>query len=135
VHEHVHDTLKLNTLCALLHGRVIWPYFIEESTTERNTYLTGTVKLYEFPQTGGTEYSKKTAILFQTGRSPTNFNRKVRHVLNSTFANRWNGGRGPVNWRLRSSELIPLNFFISGYVKSIIYAEKTRELRHLRQRI
>ena len=56
---------------AFQHGRVIWPNFIKENTIKRKNYLTGTLKLHEFPQTEGTEYSKnKLQMFFKQDKAP-----------------------------------------------------------------
>ncbi|GFS86078.1 uncharacterized protein TNCV_1583271 [Trichonephila clavipes] len=38
---------------------------------------------------------------------------------------------GPVNWPPRSCDLIPLDYFLWGYVKSLVYADKPQTLDHL----
>ncbi|GFX60977.1 uncharacterized protein TNCV_2366551 [Trichonephila clavipes] len=40
-------------------------------------------------------------------------------------------GFGPVNWPPRSSDLTPLDYFLWGYVKSLVYADKPQTLDHL----
>jgi hypothetical protein len=40
MHEHMHDALQLNTLCALLHSRMTVHYFTDQNTIYRNTDLT-----------------------------------------------------------------------------------------------
>ncbi|GFT48460.1 putative transposable element [Trichonephila clavipes] len=38
---------------------------------------------------------------------------------------------GPVNWPPRSCDLTPLDYFLWGYVKSLVYADKPQMLDHL----
>ncbi|GFW25618.1 hypothetical protein TNCV_1308791 [Trichonephila clavipes] len=50
------------------------------------------------------------------------------------------GGRlishfGPVNWPPRSCDLTPLDYFLWGYVKSLVYADKPQTLDHLEDNI
>ncbi|GFS61743.1 hypothetical protein TNCV_2169641 [Trichonephila clavipes] len=40
-------------------------------------------------------------------------------------------GFGPVNWPPRSCDLTPLDYFLWGYVKSLVYADKPQTLDHL----
>ncbi|GFT01741.1 transposable element Tc3 transposase [Trichonephila clavipes] len=42
---------------------------------------------------------------------------------------------GPVNWPPRSCDLTPLDYFLWGYVKSLIYADKPQTLDHLEDNI
>ncbi|GFX37124.1 hypothetical protein TNCV_4796921 [Trichonephila clavipes] len=37
---------------------------------------------------------------------------------------------GPVNWPPRSCDLTPLDYFLWGYVKSLVHADKTQTLDH-----
>ncbi|GFX02982.1 uncharacterized protein TNCV_3444191 [Trichonephila clavipes] len=41
----------------------------------------------------------------------------------------------PVNWPPRSCHLIPLDYFLWGYVKSLVYADKPQTLDHLEDNI
>ncbi|GFU46642.1 DUF4817 domain-containing protein [Trichonephila clavipes] len=42
---------------------------------------------------------------------------------------------GPVNWPPRSCDLTPLDYFLWGYVKSLVYADKSQTLDHLEDNI
>ncbi|GFU24963.1 hypothetical protein TNCV_340051 [Trichonephila clavipes] len=42
---------------------------------------------------------------------------------------------GPVNWPPRSWDLTPLDYFLLGYVKSLVYADKPQTLDHLEDNI
>jgi hypothetical protein len=37
------------------------------------------------------------------------------------FPGRWVGRDGPISWHPRSPDITPLDFFLWGYVKDIIY--------------
>ncbi|GFU14148.1 uncharacterized protein TNCV_4446981 [Trichonephila clavipes] len=41
----------------------------------------------------------------------------------------------PVNWPPRSCDLTPLDYFLLGYVKSLVYADKPQTLDHLEDNI
>ncbi|GFV49801.1 hypothetical protein TNCV_1736841 [Trichonephila clavipes] len=42
---------------------------------------------------------------------------------------------GPVNWPPRSCDLTPLDYFLWGYVNSLVYADKPQTLDHLEDNI
>jgi hypothetical protein len=44
-------------------------------------------------------------------------------------------GDGPIVWPPRSPDLTPLDFFLWGYVKTIVYRVKFNDLQHLKSRI
>ncbi|GFV64097.1 putative transposable element [Trichonephila clavipes] len=56
-------------------------------------------------------------------------------LLKDTFDDRLISRFGPVNWPPRSRDLTPLNYFLWGYVKSLVYADKPQTLDHLEDNI
>ncbi|GFU51388.1 hypothetical protein TNCV_4752541 [Trichonephila clavipes] len=54
-----------------------------------------------------------------------------RHVCGDRLISRF----GPVNWPPRSCDLTPLDYFLWGYVKSLVYADKPQTLDHLEDNI
>ncbi|GFX03971.1 uncharacterized protein TNCV_4678751 [Trichonephila clavipes] len=62
---------------------------------------------------------------FNVHRCPT------RRVFSGTGLERF----GPVNWPPRSCDLTPLDYFLWGYVKSLVYADKPQTLDHLEDNI
>ncbi|GFW51567.1 uncharacterized protein TNCV_4212451 [Trichonephila clavipes] len=57
------------------------------------------------------------------------------HKLKDTFGDHLISRFGPVNWPPRSCDLAPLDYFLWGYVKSLVYAEKPQTLDHLEDNI
>ncbi|GFX18616.1 hypothetical protein TNCV_3310771 [Trichonephila clavipes] len=51
-------------------------------------------------------------------------------LLKDTFGDRLISRFGPVNWSPRSCDLTPLDYFLWGYVKSLVYADKPQTLDH-----
>jgi hypothetical protein len=51
------------------------------------------------------------------------------------MAGRWIGRGGPIAWPSRSPDLTPLDYFLRGYVKNIVYQVKINNLQHLKARI
>ncbi|GFW14181.1 DUF4817 domain-containing protein [Trichonephila clavipes] len=66
-------------------------------------------------------------------------NKTAQHVtidlLKDTFGDRLISRFGPVNWPPRSCDLTPLNYFLWGHVKSLVYADKPQTLDHLEDNI
>lgn len=56
-------------------------------------------------------------------------------LLMETFGERIISRNGPVNWPPRSCDLTPLDFFLWGYVKSLVYADKPTTIQHLENNI
>ncbi|GFU82508.1 DUF4817 domain-containing protein [Trichonephila clavipes] len=69
-------------------------------------------------------------------------NKTAQHVtqlvpqsMKDTFDDRLISRFGPVNWPPRSCDLTPLDYFLWGYVKSLVYADKPQTLDHLEDNI
>ncbi|GFT93628.1 transposable element Tcb2 transposase [Trichonephila clavipes] len=56
-------------------------------------------------------------------------------LLKDTFGDHLISRFGPVNWPPRSCDLTPLDYFLWGYVKSLVYADKPQTLHHLEDNI
>ncbi|GFU41835.1 hypothetical protein TNCV_3873061 [Trichonephila clavipes] len=56
-------------------------------------------------------------------------------LLKDTFGDRLSSRFGPVNWPPRSCDLTPLDYFLWGYVKSLVYADKPQTLDHFEDNI
>ena len=66
---------------------------------------------------------------------PAHFSRAVRDHLDVAFPNRWIGRGGFVSWPPRSPDLNPLDFFVWGYIKELVYATEVNSMDELRCRI
>ncbi|GFW42691.1 uncharacterized protein TNCV_257521 [Trichonephila clavipes] len=56
-------------------------------------------------------------------------------LLKDTLGDRLISRFGPMNWPPRSCDLTPLDYFLWGYVKSLVYADKPQTLDHLEDNI
>ncbi|GFW73465.1 putative DD41D transposase [Trichonephila clavipes] len=56
-------------------------------------------------------------------------------LLKDTFGDRIISRFGPVNWPPLACDLTPLHYFLSGYVKSLVYADTPQTLDHLEDNI
>ncbi|GFT96235.1 putative transposable element [Trichonephila clavipes] len=56
-------------------------------------------------------------------------------VNGDRFGDRLISRFGPVNWPPRSCDLIPLDYFLWGYVKSLVYPDKPQTFDHLEDNI
>lgn len=59
---------------------------------------------------------------YQHDGAPAHYGTVVRNYLNRTFPNRWIGRGGPIRWPARSPDLTPLDFFLWGTMKQIVYS-------------
>ncbi|GFW88091.1 putative transposable element [Trichonephila clavipes] len=74
-------------------------------------------------------------LWFQQDGATCHTARATINVLKDTFGDRLNSRFGPVNWPPKSCDLTPLDYFLWGYVKSLVYADKPKTLDHLEDNI
>ncbi|GFX07253.1 transposable element Tc3 transposase [Trichonephila clavipes] len=74
-------------------------------------------------------------LWFQQDGATCHTARATIHLLKDTFGDRLISRFGPVHWPPRSCDLTPLNYFLWGYFKSLVYADKPQTLDHLEDNI
>ncbi|GFY04703.1 GRB10-interacting GYF protein 1 [Trichonephila clavipes] len=74
-------------------------------------------------------------LWFQQDGTTCHTARATIDLLKDTFSDRLSSSFGPVNWPPRSCDLTPLDYFLWGYVKSLVYADKPQTLDHLEDNI
>ncbi|GFT51400.1 mariner Mos1 transposase [Trichonephila clavipes] len=74
-------------------------------------------------------------LWFQQDGATCHTARATTNLLKDTFGDRLISRFGPVNWPPRSCDLTPLDYFLWGYVQSLVYADKPQTLDHLEDNI
>lgn len=117
-----------NVWCGIWNTHIIGPFFLHETMTSE-TYL-ALLETRIFPaiqQIAGSQ----ALPWFQQDGAPPHFGTNVREWLNNHFIERWIGRRGAVEWPARSPDLTPLDFFLWGHLKSVVYNNRPRSLPEL----
>ncbi|GFS93815.1 putative DD41D transposase [Trichonephila clavipes] len=74
-------------------------------------------------------------LWFQQDGATCHTARATTDLLKDTLSDRLISRFGPVNWPPRSCDLTPLDYFLWGYVKSLVYADKPQTLDPLEDNI
>ncbi|GFW10072.1 uncharacterized protein TNCV_4208371 [Trichonephila clavipes] len=74
-------------------------------------------------------------LWFQQDGTTCHTARATIDLLKDTFGDRLISRFGPVNWPPRSCHLTPLDYFLCGYIKSMVYADKPQTLDRLEDNI
>ena len=67
--------------------------------------------------------------------APAHFSHLARQQLTATLGDRWMGHLGPVPWPASSLDLSPLDFFLWGHLKTLVYATPVDHVDDLPPRI
>ncbi|KAL6417052.1 hypothetical protein ACFW04_013025 [Cataglyphis niger] len=79
-------------------------------------------------------FERNKIVFQQDGAGPHNA-RIVTNYLNEHFPGRWMGRYGPIRWPARSPDLNPLDFFLWGYCKEVIYKMLPKDIEELETRL
>ncbi|GFX40929.1 putative DD41D transposase [Trichonephila clavipes] len=125
---------KLTVWCALWAGGIIGPYFFKNdeghNVTVNGDRYRAMITNFFIPELNNHDVQE---LWFQQDGSTCHTARATINLLKETFGDRLISRFGPVNWppRSRSSDLTPLDYFLWGYVKSLVYADNPQMLDHL----
>ncbi|GFX59665.1 transposable element Tc3 transposase [Trichonephila clavipes] len=127
---------KLTVWCALWAGGIIGPYFFKNdeghNVTVNGDRYRAMITNFFIPEWNHHDVQE---LWFQQDGATCHTARATIDLLKDTFGDRLISRFGPVNWPPRSCDLTPLDYFLWGYVKSLVYADKPQTLDHLEDNI
>ncbi|GFW19787.1 transposable element Tc1 transposase [Trichonephila clavipes] len=127
---------KLTVWCALWAGGIIGPYFFKNdeghNVTVNGDRYRAMMTNFFIPELNNHDVQE---LWFQQDGATCHTARATIDLLKDTFGDRLISRFGPVNWPPRSCDLTPLDYFLWGYVKSLVYADKPQTLDHLEDNI
>ncbi|GFT27138.1 DUF4817 domain-containing protein [Trichonephila clavipes] len=127
---------KLTVWCSLWAGGIIGPYFFKNdeshNVTVNDDRYRAMITNFFIPELNNHDVQE---LWFQQDGATCHIALATIDLLKYTFGDRLISRFGPVNWPPRSCDLTPLNYFLWGYVKSLVYADKPQTLDHLEDNI
>ncbi|GFV95072.1 transposase [Trichonephila clavipes] len=127
---------KLTVWCALWSGGIIGPYFFKNdeghNVTVNGDRYRAMITNFFIPELNNNDVQE---LWFQQDGATCHTARATIDLLKDTFGDRLISRFGPVNWPPRPCDLTPLDYFLWGYVKSLVYADKPQTLDHLEDNI
>lgn len=111
---------------------VIGPFFIHENVTGQSylallqqQFLPAVQQFHDF-----------NSVVFMQDGAPPHWSRPVREWLSVNFPNRWMGRSSPnLPWPPYSPDLTPMDFFLWGWMKDVVYQEPIANVEVLEARI
>ncbi|GFX97687.1 uncharacterized protein TNCV_3065741 [Trichonephila clavipes] len=126
----------LTVWCALWAGGIIGPYFFKNdefhNVTVNGDRYRAMITNFFIPELNNHDVQE---LWFQQDGVTCHTARATIDLLKDTFGDRLISRFGPVNWPPRSWDLTPLDYFLWGYVKLLVYADKPQTLDHLEDNI
>ncbi|GFT82532.1 transposable element Tcb2 transposase [Trichonephila clavipes] len=127
---------KLTVWCALWAGGIIGPYFFKNdeghNVTVNGDRYRSMITNFFIPELNNHDVQE---LWFQQYGATCHTAHATIDLSKDTFGDRLISRFGLVNWPPRSGDLTPLDYFLWGYVKSLVYADKPQTLDHLKDNI
>ncbi|GFX61739.1 DUF4817 domain-containing protein [Trichonephila clavipes] len=127
---------KLTLWCALWADGICGPYFFKNdeghNVTVNGDRYRAMITNFFIPELNNHDVQE---LWFQQDGATCHTARAIIDLLKDTFGDRLISRFGPVNWSPRFCDLTPLDYFLWGYVKSLVYADKPQTLDHLEDNI
>lgn len=135
LHERPLHSDRVTVWCAISRVGIIGPYFFQDNgravTVNSDRYLT---MLQQFFLPALEEMDVGNAWFQQDGAT-AHTSRVSMNFLRQAFPGRLISLRGDVNWPARSPDLAPCDYFLWGYLKSVVYNNRPRTLEALQNNI
>ena len=127
---------KVTVWCGFHAGGVIGPYFSVDGNDRRVTVNGERYRamLEDYLWTELDEFDIND-MWFQQDSATSHTARVTIDLLKGKFGERVISRNGPIEWPPRSCDLTPLDFFLWGHIKSLVYANKPATLDDLKDNI
>ncbi|GFV19861.1 putative DD41D transposase [Trichonephila clavipes] len=127
---------KLTVWCALWPGGIIGPYFFKNDESHNVTVngdrYRAMITNFFIPELNNHDVQE---LWFQQDGATCPTARATIDLSKDTFGDRLISRSGPVKWPPRSCDLTQLNYFLWGYVNSLVYADQPQTLHHFQDNI
>lgn len=133
--NHYQHEFKINVWAGIIDNFVIGPAILPQSLNGANylDHLRNVLPelIEDLP------LALRQSMWFMHDGAPPHFTLDVRTHLNQNYPNRWigRGQDAPVRWPPRSPDITPLDYFLWGTVKSMVYSRPVNTQQELWRRI
>ena len=121
---------KTNVWGGIVNNRIVGPYFFRQNinTAIYLDFLRNQLSQFldELP------LNIRRIIWYQHDGAPCHSTNTVTGYLNEVFPHRWIGRRSNIPWPARSPDITPLDFFLWGRLKEMVYGHRPfQDIDHL----
>lgn len=126
---------RVTVWCAISVMGIIGPYFFEENeraVTVNAARYRSMIEEFFIPSL---EEMNVRDVWFQQDGATAHTARDSMNLLRQYFPDRLISLRGDLPWPARSPDLTPCDFFLWGYLKSLVYVDRPQTIDHLKNNI
>lgn len=133
--KHFQHEFKINVWAGIIGNCIVGPVILPQR-------LTGEIYLQHLQNTlpdllDDLPLELRRNMWFMHDGAPPHYTLNVRNYLNQQYPNKWigRGNDAPVTWPPRSPDLNPLDYFLWGHLKVVVYGRPVNTEEELWQRI
>lgn len=123
---------SVNVWAGVIGNKLIGPFYLPDNLNGQN-YLEFLIN--DLPDLVEEVFQEDASIVFQHDGCPAHYSLAVREYLDNTFPNSWIGRGGPIPWPPRSPDLTPVDFYVWGRAKELVYTTEVASRDELIRRI
>ena len=124
---------NVNVWCGIINGQIIGPYFFDGNITGIK-YLS--MLENDLPaMLENVDLHTRQQMFIQQDGAPPHYSRRVRDFFDDRYANRWIGRGSQIRWPPRSPDLTSPDFFLWGFLKGTVYADRPNSPEQMKERI
>lgn len=127
---------RVTVWCGFWVGGIIGPYFFEDeeghAVTVNGIRYRQMIRNFLWFQLNGMDIQE---LWFQQDGATSHTSNETIQLLHERFRGRLISRNGDHQWPPRSCDLTPCDFFLWGYLKSLVYVNKPRNIRDLKDEI
>lgn len=123
---------KITVWAAIGRQGLFGPFFFSDSVNSERYLNMLSSQLWPLIQ----QRHLENDLIFMQDGAPPHWGLSVRKWLDEHFAGRWMGRGSPnMPWPPRSPDLTPCDYFLWGYVKSVVYKQNPLDIEELKTKI
>lgn len=119
--------------CAILRSRILGPIFYDENLNSARYFQLLSNNIQELIENQVPQIEIRNLIWQQDG-APYHRSQETSQYLSNRYRY-WIGENGNLAWPARSPDLTPMDYFLWGTLKEIVYKQKPTTVNELRHRI
>lgn len=133
VERHHQDKFSINVWAGVIDNYLIGPFVLPNRLNGAAYRLFLENNLHELLD--NIPIQIRHNMWFMHDGAPPHYSLEARQHLNERFEGRVIGRGCPVNWPPRSPDLNPMDFFVWGYLKSLVYSSPVETVEELEERV
>lgn len=122
---------QFNVFCAIKNESIFYIEFYDDNlnATKYEDLLRNGIQMILNHRPG------RERVWYQMDGAPPHNSRSVSEALTEIFEDRWIGNNGPFRWPPKTPDGNPLDYFVWGFIKNMIYSDPITTMEDMKSRV